>query len=259
MKSKAKSKTQRSSKRAISREKEQAHDVYRIRGAHADNAETLGLREQNKVDKFQRIYAAARRQFAEVGYDGTTLRDIAKEARVALGTLGFYAENKRELVLLIFNEFMAPVIDRCREAGVYQGSLVDAVVAHFRPVYSAYAAEPDLFRTILRENVFHTTSPHAREFSRIRLETISHLRDLVSKARDAGEIMPYIDVDLAARTIFYLMFASVRWWLHATEKPSVEPGLAELRTMTALLLDGMKGSKAEVAPATRRGPVRNRT
>ncbi len=253
MSSRAKSKKRHFSTRAPLPEKDRARDIYRIRGVQGERAETLGLREQNKVDKLQRIYLAARRQFADVGYDGTTLRDIAKEARVALGTLGFYAENKRELVLLIFNEFMPPVIERCREAGTYEGSLVDAVVAYFRPVYTAYAEEPGLFRTILRENVFHTTSPHAREFNRIRLQTMGHLRDLISKARDAGEIMPYIDIDLAVRTIFYLMFASVRWWLH-TDRPAVESGLAELRTMTALL----KSDKAERSTAVRRRPAHAR-
>lgn len=238
-------------------EKEDTRDVYRIRDTLGGRPETWGLREQNKVDKLQRIYMAARRQFTDAGYDATTLRDIAKEARVALGTLGFYAENKRELVLLIFNEAMPPILERCRKTGVYQGSLADALVKFFRPAYAAYAAEPELFRTILRENVFHTTSPHAREFHRIRAETIGYLRDLASQARNEGEIKPHIDVDLMARAVFYLFFSAVRWWI-CTDRPSVEPGLAEVRSMIALLLEGMKNDRAEQATSARRRTARGR-
>jgi AcrR family transcriptional regulator len=232
-------------------EAEFARDIYRILDLQGVESAKFGLREQNKVDKLRRIFSAARRQFAEVGYDATTLRDVAKEAHVALGTLSLYAESKRELVLLVFNATMPAVLEGCRKAGVYDGSLSDAVTAYFRPAYTAYAREPVLFRILLRENVFHTTSAHAREFHRLREETIQDLRNLLVQAREDGEIRPYIDIDLTARTIFYLLFTAVRLWI-CTDKPTVEAGLAELRSMIALLLDGMRSDGMErAAPRTR--------
>lgn len=231
-------------------ENDDARDIYSIRDMQGIAPAKFGLREQNKVDKLQRIFLTARRHFAEVGYEATTLRDVAKEARVALGTLSFYAESKRELVLLVFNATMPEVFERCRKAGVYKGSLPDALASYFRPAYTAYAKEPGLYRILLRENVFHTTSPHAREFHRLRNETIQDLRELLEQARSSGEIRPYIDIDLTARTIFFLLFAAVRLWI-CTDQPAVEAGLAELRGMIALLLDGMRndaGERARTAP-----------
>lgn len=227
-------------------------DIYRVRDLLGVDSERFGLREQNKVDKLERIFAAARRQFAEVGYDATTLRDIAKEARVALGTLNFYAESKSELVLLVFNTAMPKVLDKCREAGVYNGSLSDALIAFFRPAYTAYAEEPGLFRVLLRENVFHTHSPHAREFHRIRVETINDLRKLIDEARDNGEIRPYIDVELTARTIFFLMFAAVRIWI-SSDHPTADSGLTELKSMIALLLDGMRSDTVSTRGTSGKG------
>jgi AcrR family transcriptional regulator len=223
-----------------------ALDIYRVRHLLGIDSERFGLREQNKVDKLQRIYLAARRQFAEVGYDATTLRDVAKEARVALGTLSSYAESKSELVLLVFNATMPPVFDKCREQGVYDGSLLDTLTDYLRPAYTAYAEEPGLFRVLLRENVFHTTSSHAREFHRIRAETLHDLRKLIDQARENGEIRPYMDADLTARTIFFLLFASVRIWI-STDQPKVETGLTELKSMIALLLDGLRSNAVERA------------
>ena len=71
----------------------------------------LGLREQNKLDKRQRIRAAARELFSKHGYDSATLRQIARRAHVGLGTLFNYAQDKRDLVFLIFNEELAAVTD----------------------------------------------------------------------------------------------------------------------------------------------------
>lgn len=221
-------------------------DIYNILDMQGVNPDRLGLRELNKVEKLQRIFQAARRQFAQVGYDATTLRDVAKEARVALGTLNFYAESKRELVLLVFNSTMPDVFDHCRESGVYRGSLSDALAGYFRPAYAAYAKEPGLYRILLRENVFHINSPHAREFHRLRDKTIDDIRGLLEQARKNGEIRPYIDIDLTARTIFFLLFAAVRMWI-CTDRPEVETGLAELRSMVALLLDGMRSDPASRA------------
>lgn len=102
-----------------------------------DNPEGLGLRERNRRDKLRRISAAARARFTSGGYDGATLRDIAKEADVALGTLAIYAKNKSDLVLLIFNDAVARLIEKGQAAGVYEGSLTDAFVAFFRPTYIA--------------------------------------------------------------------------------------------------------------------------
>src|ERR1700721_3809166 len=77
----------------------------------------IGLREQNKLEKSQRIRIAARELFSKHGYDSATLRQIAKRAHVGLGTVFNYAQDKRDLVFLIFNEELAAVTDRALKAG----------------------------------------------------------------------------------------------------------------------------------------------
>ncbi len=252
MDSKKKGLSQRSAASEVSDlEDEGALDIYRLRELLVIDSERFGLREQNKVDKLQRIYLAARRQFAEVGYDATTLRDVAKEARVALGTLSFYAESKSELVLLVFNATMPPVFAKCREEGQYKDSLLEALTAYFGPAFKAYSEEPGLFRVLLRENVFHTTSLHSREFHRLRSDTLRDLRKLIDQARENGEIRPYIDLDLTARTIFFLMFASVRIWI-SSGQPKADAGLTELKQMISLLLDGLRANTFERSHETSR-------
>ncbi len=45
-----------------------------------------------------------------------TLRQIATRAHVALGTLFNYAQDKRDLVFLIFNEELSPLTDEALRA-----------------------------------------------------------------------------------------------------------------------------------------------
>ena len=71
----------------------------------ADNESNgMSRRESNKADKQRRILRAARELFSARGYEGTSLRQIAERAGVALGTLALYADDKRDMALMIFNE-----------------------------------------------------------------------------------------------------------------------------------------------------------
>src|SRR5215469_15996528 len=62
------------------------------------------LRERNKAAKLAKISRVARRFFIRRGYDDTTLRAIAAQAGVGLGTLFSYASDKRDLLFLIIND-----------------------------------------------------------------------------------------------------------------------------------------------------------
>src|SRR6266849_9430229 len=89
----------------------------------------LGLREQNKFQKRQRIRAAARELFSKLGYDAATLRQIAYRAHVGLGTLFNYAQDKRDLVFLIFNEELSAVTDVALAAPRPRQALLDQLLA----------------------------------------------------------------------------------------------------------------------------------
>lgn len=65
-----------------------------------------GRRERRKADTRRRLLEAARRLFAEHGYDATRPQDIAREADVAAGTFYVHFADKRE-AFLAFTEQVA--------------------------------------------------------------------------------------------------------------------------------------------------------
>lgn len=62
-------------------------------------------REQTKDQKKNDILAAAKKLFRRYGVKKTTMRDIAAESGLAVGTLYLYFENRDEVVLACADEF----------------------------------------------------------------------------------------------------------------------------------------------------------
>jgi len=102
----------------------------------------LGLRERNKFQKRQRIRAAARELFSKRGYDAATLRQIAHRAHVGLGTLFNYAQDKRDLVFLIFNEELSAVTDAALKMPEPRQPLLDQLLAISKCHYDYFAKDP---------------------------------------------------------------------------------------------------------------------
>jgi len=66
-----------------------------------DAGAPMPRREQNKLDKRERIVAATRELLTSDGYDAMTIRGIATRAQVGVGTIFLYASTKAELLLMV--------------------------------------------------------------------------------------------------------------------------------------------------------------
>jgi AcrR family transcriptional regulator len=198
----------------------------------------LGLREQRKFEKRQRIRAAVRILFSKHGFETATLRQIAKHAHVALGTLFNYAQDKRDLVFLIFNEELAAVAGEALQATKSQKSLLEQMMALCRPHYEFFAKNPGLSRILLKNMTFYSEGKQAAEYLRNRSRLLSGIEQMVRAAQQDGQIRSDEDASLIARHLFLVFAGAVRWWI-AGRKPDPREGLAELRRFLALQINGL--------------------
>src|ERR1043165_8915180 len=106
----------------------------------------MSLREKKKLQTRDRIRTAAAELFTRRGYGAATMRDIARRAHVGLGTLFNYAQDKRDLVFLIFNEELNATTDVALAAPRPRDGVVDQLIAVFRAHYTWLAAKPELAR-----------------------------------------------------------------------------------------------------------------
>jgi AcrR family transcriptional regulator len=197
-----------------------------------------GLRERKKQDKRQRIRAAARELFARQGYDDTTLRQIAQRAHVALGTLFSYAEDKRDLVFLVFNDELGPLTDAALAAPRPGAPLVEQLLAIFEAHYRHFARHLVISRLALQQLTFYSTGKQAEDFLAIRARLIAGIEQRVAEAQRAGQLRRRPDARLIARHIFFLYSAAIRWWI-AGRAPRAAQGLAELRQLLQLQIEGL--------------------
>jgi AcrR family transcriptional regulator len=204
-------------------------------------------RDINKADKRRRIREAALALFSAQGYEATTLRQIARRARVALGTLSLYADDKRDLVLLIFNEMVPKVIDAAGGSAKKKSALLDKLVAFFGAFYENISCNFTLARIHHQLN-FYSTGRHTVEYNALRARVFAMLEEIVGQAQRAGEIGSREDPALIARYIFFCYSAAVRWWV-ASEHPNLRAGLADLRQMLQLQINGLTAERRVKAKA----------
>lgn len=198
----------------------------------------MNLRERNKLDKFLRIRAAARKLFTENGFEPTTTRQIAQEADVGLSTLFLYATDKRDLLFMVINDDLAQLTDRAFAACNPKLSLLDNLRISLRHFFEFYGQDKVLSRDVTREITFYTTGMQSERFQATRARTIECIAELVKGARERGEISAGEDDAFIAKTMFYLLAAEIRMWLaDASENP--EDGLNELMKRLHLLMHGL--------------------
>ncbi|MCC6608082.1 MAG: TetR/AcrR family transcriptional regulator [Burkholderiales bacterium] len=201
-------------------------------------ATRIGLRERNKLDKLRRIRGAAHELFRKHGYSAATMRQIARRAHVGLGTLFSYADDKRDLVFLIFNEELDALTDRALAAPRPRDALANQLIAVFRCHYEQFARHPALSRLALQELTFYSAGKQAKAFHAIRGRLIAGIEQLVAQAQRAGRVRPAPSAKRIARQIFFVYSAAVRWWI-AEPAPRVSAGIADLRRVLRLQMEGL--------------------
>jgi AcrR family transcriptional regulator len=199
----------------------------------------LGLREQNKNEKRQRIRAAVRELFSKHGYETATLRQIATRAHVALGTLFNYAQDKRDLVFLIFNEELAGVTDEALKAARTQKSLLRKLMGLCQPHYSFFGKTPALSRILLKDMTFYSQGKQADEYQRIRSRLLAGFEEVVRAAQQDGQIRSVENTKLIARHFFLVFAGALRWWI-ASRRPDPRQGLADLKRLFVMQINGLR-------------------
>ena len=199
------------------------------------------VRESARADSLNRIVSAARHLFVSVGYDGATLRMIADRADMALGTLFYYARDKRDLIYLIFNdEFDAATtqgVETCRDAPGFKAK----VLAITEPFYRFFAREPELSLILLSEVQQHSPGLHLAQNLAIRERFISALEGLVKEAQNTGEIQYAEESRIITLNIFFCFSSAVRWWI-ASPAPKWRAGHKEFERLLDVIMHGLMHS-----------------
>jgi AcrR family transcriptional regulator len=210
----------------------------------------LGRRERNRIDKLNRIRSAARDLFVRLGYDRATTARIAEEADVSMSTIFFYAQDKRDLLFFLFNDWFNATLDEMEATFEGDRPVIASLLKLFRPLYEHHTAEPNLARATLRELNFYSEGKQAQKFYRNTERTLALIGRIIEAGQASGEVAPEIDRKIAAEIVFAVYQAEIRRYL-AGAADNVDRGLQKLRAALNMLMTGLAsgaGDRKAISP-----------
>ncbi|MBL8773006.1 MAG: TetR/AcrR family transcriptional regulator [Phenylobacterium sp.] len=169
--------------------------------------EATPVRQSQKEATRRRVIAAARELFDAHGYEGTTIREIARHAGVAVGSVFTTFASKGEIlseVMAARLELLYAEVDRVMPH--VRGSTVDRLRTMFAIHFEFEARHVRLFLAHIAAAFDHTLSGAARPYGRNE-HFQQVIRDILQAGIRAGEVRPDIDMQEAVD----LMMAAYAW------------------------------------------------
>lgn len=162
-------------------------------------------RQMQKEDTRRIILNSAYRLFAEKGYAKTTMRSLAKEAGVGLGTISKHFPDKPSLLAAAFQEDLGRVI-QASFASLPATGLIDQLLHIVENIYTFYAARPDVSRALIKEILF-LDGEYGNALDMQVYALIGKIEKLIKNAIMNGELGSDIDIAAAAQAFwsFYFM------------------------------------------------------
>ena len=193
----------------------------------------LQLRERSKVERKANILRAARMLFTELGYEATTLNQIAALAGLGKGTIFNYVTDKRDLIFLIFHEEMSSVIER---------SLAQTQTkVDFSEKILSIAELPRRRRSTYRgltQAALDAEGLHQDKFLELRGRLIAGMGQIVTVAQQDGVLSTEETPGFIASQLFFAFSSAIREWLR-TRDPEWRAGMRQFRRILKLLLAGI--------------------
>lgn len=178
------------------------------------SAQRPGKREQNKEQTKERILSAALELFRKKGLEGTTTKEISKQAGIAEGTLFNYFKTKEDLALYFFQKETADLIKWFRaETRLQKAPLPERLFAIIHRQLEYLEPYEDFIGAVFCRSLQPSSalSPLSFESQELRLKYLRFIREILREAEEKDEIPRMGNLGAYAVGLFYL--GIVTHWL----------------------------------------------
>jgi TetR/AcrR family transcriptional regulator len=175
-----------------------------------DRPRWMPIFDRISEDKRQRVLYSAKRAFADKGFTGANVNEIARDAGISVGALYKYFRSKDDIFLAIIDASRDLIEDTLDSILESESGFYGRVEAVLRAAAESSAADPDMVRIYIACTT-QEVSPLSAELAR-KIETASSARytAMVAEARSKGEIRTDLD-DAAAALCLDNLFLSVQF------------------------------------------------
>lgn len=196
-------------------------------------------------EKYEAIIDAAVRVIAEFGYHNAQVSKIAREAKVADGTIYLYFENKDDVLISLFSEKMGSFISEVEEAIQYFESPVEQLHQLIRLHFELL--DSDLELATVTQIELRQSNPEVRKgIGQILKRYLDMIDRIVEDGIRKGVFRSDLDVRMTRKMIFGTIDETVTSWIMNDHKYSL---LSQVDPILNLFVYGI-GRHAHVTQAS---------
>jgi AcrR family transcriptional regulator len=166
----------------------------------------------------ERIREAAKQLFREKGFDGATLREIAKRAGMGASSIYRHVQSKEELLIDELDAIQEEAWQRFRRSDDRSRPTRDRIHHFLQVQHELLTADPDLTMIALRA----TTRPEARVARRCLVlndRTIGLLAEILQMGRKRDDLVRDVNVLEAASALFHITQGARIPWANGLVTP----------------------------------------
>lgn len=205
----------------------------------------MSLIAEHKAERRARILAAARRLIAERGFEGLTMRELARASRVSVPTVYNLFGGKHAVLMAELEETFAAVVRSLTGAG--GRSVVERAFAMCDAGNRDLLAVPAYSRALM--HVFLASEATRPLRLAINDRYVALMADVLRDGQDVGEIAAWADPTAVARRMFAHYVHAVLEWAEGDLTDDEFRAATELGM--ALMLLGLARGRAARLLATR--------
>lgn len=187
-------------------------------------------------EKYEAIIDAAVRVIAEYGYHNAQISKIAREAKVADGTIYLYFENKDDVLVSLFDEKMGSFISQAEkelsQITSPEEQLYHLIKLHFENL------EKDRKLALVTQIELRQSNPEVRKgINNILKRYLDIIDNVILNGKKTGVFHEDLDVRIARRMVFGTLDETVTSWIMNSFKYSL---LDQINEIHRLFIHGMK-------------------
>jgi TetR/AcrR family fatty acid metabolism transcriptional regulator len=201
--------------------------------------------KKKSSDKHRRIIQAAVKVFAKNGFYNSKVSEIARAANVADGTIYLYFQNKDDILIRLFEEEMAAILQRVRHE-IAQEAHPALKLKRFALAHLKLVEENQELAEIIQVEI-RQSSKFMKEYKNVQFqEYLNLISSIVREGQAAGEFRHDVEPGVFKRAFFGALDEMSRYWvLSPVKKYDINRAAEEI---AGLFLRGILNGPPGVRP-----------
>ena len=190
--------------------------------------------------KHAKIIAAAIKVFAEKGFHNAHVSEIAREAKVADGTIYLYFKNKDDILISLFEQELCKIVENIRNDLEKETDPLEKIRRLVVNHLSTVANEKQLME-VLGVEVRQSAKFMKKYVNKPFMEYLDLIRSIITEGQEKGLIRQDLSPGVMKRALFGALDEMVRYWLLSSQtKHSIEEAA---RQISDVFIRGMMTEK----------------